>query len=37
MDLAPRTYVLQNGEVQPSGETAELRQREDVRESYLGL
>jgi len=37
MDLAARTYVLQNGRVRMSGDSDELRQREAVRETYLGM
>lgn len=37
MELASRAYVLQNGQVRVSGDTDELRDSDDVRESYLGL
>jgi len=37
MELASRAYVLQNGQVRMSGDTDELSESDDVRESYLGL
>jgi len=37
MELASRAYVLQNGQVQVSGDTDELSERDDIRESYLGV
>jgi branched-chain amino acid transport system ATP-binding protein len=37
MELASRAYVLQNGQVRVSGDTDELSESDDVRESYLGL
>lgn len=37
MELASRAYVLQNGQVRMSGNTDELSENDDVRESYLGV
>jgi len=37
MELASRAYVLQNGQVRVSGDTDELSERDDIRESYLGV
>jgi branched-chain amino acid transport system ATP-binding protein len=37
MELASRAYVLQNGAVRVSGDTDELSERDDIRESYLGI
>jgi len=37
MRLADRAYALQNGSVRLSGPADELRQKEEVRETYLGL
>lgn len=37
MELASRAYVLQNGQVRMSGDTDELSESDDVRESYLGI
>ena len=37
MRLADRAYALQNGSVRLSGDADELRQQEEVRETYLGL
>jgi branched-chain amino acid transport system ATP-binding protein len=37
MRLADRAYALQNGTVKLSGDADELRKRDEIRETYLGL
>lgn len=37
LEIAERAYVLENGRVEMSGPTDELRQRTEIRESYLGI
>jgi len=37
LDIADRAYVLENGRITLSGEAAELRETDKVRQAYLGL
>lgn len=37
LDVAERAYVLENGRIEMSGPTDELRTRDDIQEAYLGL
>lgn len=37
LEIAERAYVLENGRVEMSGATDELRQRTEIQESYLGI
>lgn len=37
LDLSNRAYILQNGGVRMQGDSQDLRQRDEVRESYLGM
>jgi branched-chain amino acid transport system ATP-binding protein len=36
LDVAARAYVLESGRVAVEGSSADLREHEDVRRSYLG-
>jgi branched-chain amino acid transport system ATP-binding protein len=37
LDIAERAYVLENGRIEMSGPTDELRTRDEIQEAYLGL
>jgi branched-chain amino acid transport system ATP-binding protein len=37
LEIAQRAYVMENGAIRFSGESAELMQSDAIRKSYLGL